>query len=110
MNSNISKLASRIKKDPQDSFSKFALALELLKVNKTDQAKALFINIRTNDPSYLGVYYHLGKLYEQLGQHKSALETYKQGIEMAETKRDFHTKSELQAALMNLELEMDTES
>ncbi len=110
MNPKISTLAARIKKDPQDSFSKFALALELLKEDKTDQAKALFVNIRNNDPSYIGVYYHLGKLYEQLGENKSALDTYKQGIEMARSKHDFHAESELRGALMNLELEMDMES
>ena len=109
MNKNIQTLAAQIKKNPEDSFSKFALALELLKVEEIARAKLLFENIADTDPGYTGVYYHLAKLYTELGENKKALSTYKKGIEVAEQANDLNAKSELQGALLTLELEMDGE-
>ena len=107
LNPNIPKLASQVRANPNDSFSKFALALELLKENEMDKALQLFRNIRQNDPNYVGVYYHLAKLYVELGENNLALQTYKEGITIAEARADHHSKSELSGALMNLELDME---
>lgn len=107
MGSNIPILAARVKKNPADSFSKFALALELLKEGQQTKAKVLFENIETYDPDYVGVYYHLGKLYTEIEENKRALETYKKGIEVAIRIKDLHAKSELQSALLTLELELE---
>jgi len=107
VNSRISNLANQIRKSPDDSFLKFVLALELLKNGEQNKALRLFKNIRESDPEYVGVYYHLGKLYEELDQNNFAVNTYKHGISIAEQKSDQHAKSELQGALMNLEMEMD---
>ncbi len=106
MSSRISTLANQIKENPKDSFLKFALALELLKTGNTNKALALFRNIRETEPDYVGVYYHLGKLYEELGENNFAIESYNQGIEVAEKLSDTHAKSELQSALINLEMEL----
>ena len=110
MNSKISKLAARIQKDPRDSFSKFALALELLKIGEQQRALTLFRNILENDPDYVGVYYHLGKLHEDLGENNLALEIYNKGIAIATEQRDTHSASELQGAKMNLEFEINDPS
>ena len=83
MNSKIPTLAARIKKNPNDSFSKFALALELINIDQPTKAQLLFENIQDNDPNYVGVYYHLAKLYTEINENKKALETYKEGIKIA---------------------------
>ncbi|MEP1152517.1 MAG: tetratricopeptide repeat protein [Balneola sp.] len=107
MNSKISTLAQQVKKNPDDSFSKFALALELLKVNQQEKALSLFKNIQLADPDYVGVYYHLGKLYEELGKNNLALSCYKDGIVVTNRLKSLHAKSELQGALINLEMELE---
>jgi Tfp pilus assembly protein PilF len=107
MSSRISTLAKAVKENPEDSFYKFTLALEMLKIEETSKARVLFEAIRNSDPGYVGVYYHLAKLYVELGENKKALQTYKEGIEVAETQNDSHTKAELSAALLNLEIEME---
>ncbi len=107
MSTRISSLARAVKQNPNDSFYKFALALEMLKIDQPIKAKVLFEAIRNSDPEYVGVYYHLAKLYVQLGENKKALHTYKEGINVAEAQNDAHTKSELSAALLNLEIELD---
>lgn len=107
LNSKISTLAQQVKKNPDDSFSKFALALELLKVNQQEKALSLFKNIQLEDPDYVGVYYHLGKLYEELGKNNLALSCYKDGIVVTNRLKSLHAKSELQGALINLEMELE---
>jgi tetratricopeptide (TPR) repeat protein len=105
--SNISRLAKAIKKDPDDIFSKFALALELLKVDSVEKAQLLFEAVLKQDPDYLGVYYHLGKLYQSRGYYKQALQLFDNGIKLAERQKELRTKSELQEAIQQLRLEMD---
>tara|TARA_R110002096_G_scaffold436022_2_gene665265 strand:+ start:4447 stop:4773 length:327 start_codon:yes stop_codon:yes gene_type:complete len=107
VNNNIPKLAAQIKANPEDSFSKFALALELIKIDQPNKALTLFQNIRQHSPNYIGVYYHLAKLYIELGENNLAIETYKEGIEIAVAISDLHAKSELQGALMNLQLDIE---
>lgn len=103
----IKELALDLKSNPEDSFIKFALALELIKVGELEKARLLFESIRSTDPDYVGVYYHLGKLYEQLHREEEALTIYKEGIQKTEQLGDQHARSELQAALMNLQVEMN---
>ncbi|MBO6523223.1 MAG: hypothetical protein JJ971_05305 [Balneolaceae bacterium] len=107
MSSKIPTLAARVKENPNDSFSRFALALELLKINQVTKALVLFENIVNTDPGYVGVYYHLAKLYTEINENKKALNTYKEGIKIAEQANDQHAKSELQGALLALELELE---
>lgn len=107
MNSRIQTLAKAIKEHPKDSFYKFSLALEMLKIGETGKAKVLFENIADEDPDYVGVYYHLGKLYVELEQNEKALRTYIKGIEIADQQNDDHSKMELNSAKSDLEIEMD---
>lgn len=107
MSSKVSTLAVRIKENPNDSFSKFALALELLNVDQTAKARVLFESIVNTDPDYVGVYYHLGKIYTEIDENKKAVKTYKDGIYIAEKGKHQHAKLELQGALLALELELE---
>ena len=88
---------------PADSFVLFAIAKEY--ENAADPAKALeyYQKLQAADPAYVGLYYHLGKLFEQEQDFGNAVSTYKQGIEIARKASDFHALSELQGALLNLE-------
>jgi len=54
----------------------------------------------------VGLYYHLGKLYEELGETDLALLTYEDGVSVAKKAADFHALSELHNAKMNLEIEI----
>lgn len=103
----IQKLARNLKNNPGDSFSKFALALELLKVDQVSKAKVLFESILEQDPDYLGVYYHLGKLYQQIESYDRAENLFRTGIELAGRQNDKRTESELTEALETLKIETD---
>ena len=103
-NRMIEKLQAYLKEDPNDTFSKFALALEYKKIDDVSRAIELFEEIHEADPNYVGIYYHLGKLYDQQGDNKKAVATYKEGIEIAANTGESKTLSELKSALMELEL------
>lgn len=107
MKNRISELALQVRKNPDDSFSKFALALELWKNGDIEKTKLLFENIIETDSQYLGVYYHLAKLYTEIEETEKAVRTYKKGIEIASKRDDLHSLAELKEALLILESEMD---
>ncbi len=89
--------------DPDDTFTRFALAQEYLKRGDTEEARAYFEGLVERDPEYVGTYYHLGKLYEASGRKADAVSTYKSGINIARSRRDIHALSELQSALSQAE-------
>ncbi|TVR17612.1 MAG: hypothetical protein EA391_04455 [Balneolaceae bacterium] len=96
---NIAQLAGFLKKNPNDSFTKFALALELLKSDEISKARILFESVLKQDPEYVGVYYHLGKLYERTGRLQDAAEMYQTGLKVAEKQNNTRTVIELNDAL-----------
>lgn len=93
-------LKSFYEDDPEDAFTRFALAQEYLKRGRTGEALEFFERLAADDPEYVGTYYHLGKLYEALDRKDAAVRTYERGIEIAQGKRDAHARAELQDALM----------
>ena len=95
----IKQLAVNVQKNPKDSFSKFALALELMKRNEVSKSRVLFESILKQDPDYLGVYYHLGRLYEILDQKNQALSLYRKGVELARRQNNQRTETELKDAI-----------
>ncbi len=92
-----------LNEDPNDSFTRFALACEYLKRGGLEEARMYFEGLVERDPDYVGTYYHLGKLYEASGRREDAISTYKAGIDVARTHREVHALSELQDALLNVE-------
>ena len=97
----LEQLKTFYEEDPEDPFTRYALAQEHLKQDNTSRALALFEELVETDPKYVGTYYHLGKLYEQLDRTDDALNTYEQGIEMAREHGTQKDLSELQDAKMN---------
>lgn len=89
-------------KSPDDSFTLFAIAKEYEGLGQADQALAFYLMLRDKDPDYVGLYYHLGKLYEKTVQPELALQAYRSGMEVAKKQGDNHAWSELNAAKMEL--------
>src|SRR5437667_9207365 len=91
-----------LKDNPNDSFLRYALALEYIKLEQNDEAVRAFEAIRNTDPEYLATYYQLGQLYQKLGQKHDAEKTFRAGITVATRAGNEHTRSELEAALEGL--------
>ena len=99
----LEQLQSFYEEDPNDSFTRFALAQEHLKRDHVDKALSFFEGLVDTDPDYVGTYYHLGKLYERLGRGDEAISTYEDGIEVAREQGEQKTLSELQDAKLKAE-------
>lgn len=105
MSDRLEKLKNFLSENPDDSFLKFAIAKEYEKMSNHDLAAQFYDAIINDEPDYVGVYYHRAKLFETLGKSDLAINTYKQGLEVAKKLKDFHAASELNTALMNIEIE-----
>ncbi len=106
----LEKLLNFLQDEPDDPFLKYALATEYLNANDLNQALFYYEDLVNHHPGYVGTYYHLGKLYEQLGRKPDAIETYKKGMEVSRSAKDMHAFSELQGvynSAMGLDYEDD---
>lgn len=92
--------------DPTDPFTKYALALEYLDINKTKSAE-LFDDLLKNNPNYIGTYYHAAALFTDLDEISKAEAIYKCGIAKAQELNEAHALKELQSAYLNFQYEND---
>ncbi len=94
----LAKLLEFLESDPNDPFVLYALATEYNTSNDTEKALKFYLELVSDHPDYVGTYYHLGKLYQKLGNTEQALNIYQKGMVAAKNKRDMHAFSELQGA------------
>ena len=101
--SRIDALKQFLEEDPKDSFSRYALAMEYVKLDRYDDAITEYRTVVREDPSYVATYFQLGKALENQGLNEDARGTYQAGITVATKAGDAHTRDELAAALEMLE-------
>ncbi len=94
----IEKIKEMLQQNGSDSFLEHALALEYIKIGEQMHARQTFESLLHRNPDYLGSYYHLGKLYETLGNMQSAIDTYEKGMQLAKSVKDQHSYNELRGA------------
>ena len=66
-NNRIEQLKKILSSNESDSLTRYMLALEYRELGETEKCRELFEHIIATDPQYTAVYYHLGKLYEDMG-------------------------------------------
>jgi Tfp pilus assembly protein PilF len=98
----IEKLKEYLKSEPSDNFLQHALALEYVKIGNDEEAKKLFEEILFREPTYIGSYYHLGRLLERTGESAKAVEVYERGMQEAKIVGDNRSYNELMAAYEEL--------
>jgi Tfp pilus assembly protein PilF len=91
-----------LKENANDSFSRYALALEYVKLGQNEDAVNEFETVKKKDPDYVATYFQLGQLYLKMGQTHEAEKTFRTGITVAVKIGDDHTRSELEAAVDGL--------
>lgn len=96
----LEQLLAFYEEDPDDAFTRFAIAQEYSKAGAPQQAISFYEQLIADQPTYTGTYYHLGKLYEETGHTEKAIASYQQGIRVAREQRNVKDLSELQDALL----------
>lgn len=99
----IGKLKALLEQDSNDSFTRYALALEYAGANDSKQAILLLEDLVLRDESYIPAYQQLGYLYDRLGRVQEAAAIFTRGMHVAAQQGDQHARSEMQDALDSLE-------
>lgn len=92
-------LKSMVAQRPDDSFSRYGLAMEYFNSGNLEQAVDEYRELLRINPNYAAAYYHGGQALEKLGRLDQARQLYQEGIEATTRTGDLHTCSELKAAL-----------
>lgn len=102
----ISFLEKSMAEKPEDSFFKYALAMELQEDNPM-RAIELLKEVIDTQPDYLPSYYSLGKLLSEQSHYENALSILEKGLELSKNLKDGKTQSEISTLIQNIEFEMD---
>lgn len=103
MSKRLPLLQQLLESNPDDSFALFAIAKEYEGMGDSQQALHFYLRLYATNPGYVGLYYHLGKLYEKTGQQPEALQAYREGMTVAGNAGDQHALGELNAARMEID-------
>jgi tetratricopeptide (TPR) repeat protein len=101
-NERLKLIQEMLETNPDDSFLKYAAALEYEKDGKNKKAITIIKDLLAKDANYLGAYYKLGKLLELEGKEQEAIKIYRRGLEVSKKNSDLKTEGELTEALMLL--------
>ncbi len=93
--SRLQTLLDMYAQNPADSFVTYALAKEYESADNPVKAEEYFRKILQNNPDYVGMYYHFGKLLWNLHRDDEATHIIDLGITVAEKLGDKHALGEL---------------
>jgi len=96
----IQKLQEMLTKDPNDSFIRYALALEHVGFNNPSEAVSILKELVSIDAKYIPAFHQLGILLAKMNHTQDAKKAYQQGIDVAaslgETKEEKEMREELE--------------
>ncbi len=98
----IRRLTAFLAREPDDPFTRYALALEHAGEGDTARAVELLTDLRRRNPSFVATYQLLGQLYVDEGNVPRAREVLSEGITRARTAGEQHLAGEMQEALDDL--------
>lgn len=90
-------------KEPNDVFLNYALAMEHISTNEFKEAEAQLKKVLSINPNYLPCFYQLGQVNEKLGHNETALNYYKQGVDLAKSQNNTKALGELNEAIWLLD-------
>ncbi|PCJ67328.1 MAG: hypothetical protein COA58_03130 [Bacteroidetes bacterium] len=98
----IEQIKTFLKDTPNDAFLNYALATEYVALGDDNQALTIFLKLVNDQPNYFATYYHIGKLYERVGEEVKAESAYKKGLEVTKRLGEKHANGELRGAFEEL--------
>lgn len=101
--SRLESLRQFLEKEPNDSFTKYAIALEYASLKDFSKSVAMLESLIIHDPDYVPAYHQLGNIHAQLDRVNEAIRSYEHGIEAAERTGDHHAQREMQEAIDDLD-------
>jgi predicted Zn-dependent protease len=99
----LTQLETFVREKPDDPFPRYALALELKGLGRSDDALAQFAELVKRSPDYVPAYLMYGTYLTQLGKTAEAKAVLEKGVERARAKGNMHALGEIQDALGGLD-------
>ena len=103
-NERMEQLRAILTEQPQNTFARYALAMELMSAGDTDAALAEFLAVLKVDANYVNAYLMGAQALQQAGRTAEALEWLREGIPCAKGAGNRHAESEMQSLLDELEI------
>jgi len=94
---------------PRDgALLRFSLGNEYLKAGDADNARLQLAEAVARDPAYSAAWKLLGKALTELGQPQAALDAYRQGVSVAESKGDKQAAKEMTVFARRIEKQLES--
>lgn len=103
MEDRLEALLGFLAKDPDDSFTRYAVGLEFLKNGNALEGERYLRQTIERDATYIPAYHQLGQFYARQGRDDEAVAVYTNGIQVATAQGDMHARSEMEDELQELQ-------
>jgi tetratricopeptide (TPR) repeat protein len=87
---------------PENTFARYALAMELANSGRPADAWEHFDYLLKNHPQYSATYYQAGMLLMSQGRRDEARDVLSRGVEVTRSQGNHHGQSELERALQEM--------
>lgn len=102
MSSRREKIEAMLADDPDDTFLRYSLAMELDKEGDNDRSLELLGQLRQDAPPYIPAFFMAGQQLTRLQRVDEARAVLRDGIEQARTQNDAHAAGEMSEFLASL--------
>lgn len=102
MASRREKIEAMLTDDPQDTFLRYSLAMELDKESRHDESLAKLDELTHDDPPYVPAFFMAGQQLARLQRIAEARTYLREGIEAARAQNDGHAAGEMSEFLASL--------
>jgi tetratricopeptide (TPR) repeat protein len=96
------KIEAMLLGDPNDTFLRYSLAMELDKEGDHDASLARFVELTRDDPPYVPAFFMAGQQLARLGRNDEARSVLRTGIDAAQNQGDAHAAGEMSEFLLSL--------
>lgn len=103
MNDRLDQLRTLLADEPHDTFLRYAVALELKRLGRTEEAIADLQMLVRDEPGHVASYYQLALLLGEMGRNTEAIEVCKAGSLQCIVTGDRKARAELFALQVTLE-------
>ena len=99
----LKQLEEMLAQEPDDAFTRYALALEFRKLGRIDESLDQFEQVIGQHADYVPAYFMIGQLLADEGRTEDAKQRLREGIAMAQRAGDSHAQGEMQDFLDSLD-------
>lgn len=96
------RIEAMLVEDPDDTFLRYSLAMELDKEGDHEASLSRFSELTISDPPYVPAFFMAGQQLVRIGRVDEARDVLRRGIEAAQQQHDTHAAGEMSEFLRSL--------